>query len=287
MTDTYYIDGEFIAADQAKIPVDDLAILRGYGVFDFLRTYGGKPVFLADHVARLQHSASQIGLVLPWTQDEIIALVVKTLARNSHSEANIRIVATGGSSPDFITPSGKPRLLILVTALMQTPEHWYTHGVKIITLYALRSFPGAKSIDYIPATVALRAARQKKAVEAVYLDESDQVLEGTTSNIFAFYDDQLTTPDKGILSGVTRKNIMALASELYDLQVCQIHRSELLSASEAFITSTNKGVVPVVKVDDTVIGNGQPGERTRKMMSVFKAHTKRLAARYDQIHPQN
>lgn len=287
MTDTYYIDGEFIAADQAKIPVDDLAILRGYGVFDFLRTYGGKPIFLADHVARLQHSASQIGLVLPWTPDQIIARVVKTLARNSHSEANIRIVVTGGSSPDFITPSGKPRLLILITALMQTPEKWYTRGVKIITLHALRSFPGAKSIDYIPATVALRAARQKKAVEAVYLDESDQVLEGTTSNIFAFCSDQLTTPDKGILSGVTRKNIMALASELYDLQVRPIHRSELLSASEAFITSTNKGVVPVVKVDDTVIGNGQPGERTRKMMSAFKAHTQRLAARYDQSHPKN
>lgn len=281
MTDIYYIDGEFIAADKAKIPVDDLALLRGYGVFDFLRTYGGKPVFLKDHVARLQHSASQIGLALPWTQAEIIELVLKTLARNTHSEANVRIVVTGGSSPDFITPSDKPRLLILITALMQAPQRWYSQGVKIITLHALRSFPGAKSIDYIPATVALGAARRKNAVEAVYLDDSDQVLEGTTSNIFVFLKGQLITPEKGILSGITRKNIMAIAGELYDLQVRQIDRSELLASSEAFITSTNKGVVPVVKVDDTDIGNGQPGERTCKMMAAFKTHTLGLADGYD------
>jgi branched-chain amino acid aminotransferase len=174
-----------------------------------------------------------------------------------------------------------PRLLILVTALMQPPKQWYTQGVKIITLHALRSFPGAKSIDYIPATLALKAARRENAVEAVYLDESDKILEGTTSNIFAFLKDRLTTPEKGILSGVTRKNILALANELYDLQLRPLDRSELLAASEVFVTSTNKGVVPVVKVDDTVIGNGRPGERTRKMMAAFKAHTLRLAAEYD------
>ena len=282
MTDTYYIDGEFIAADQAKIPVDDLAILRGYGVFDFLRTYNGKPVFLADHVDRLRHSAAQIGLALPWTPAEIIDLVLETLTRNSNAESNIRIVVTGGSSPDFITPTGRPRLLILITALMQAPKCWYTQGVKIITLYDRRSFPGAKSIDYIPATVALKSARRQKAIEAVYLDESDNVLEGTTSNIFAFSNDQLITPDKGILSGVTRKNILTLADRLYDLQVRPIDRNELLAASEVFITSTNKGVVPVVEVDDTTIGNGRPGERTLKMAAAFEAHALQLAAVYEQ-----
>lgn len=282
MTDIYYIDGEFTAADQAKIPVDDLAILRGYGVFDFLRTYNGKPVFLADHVERLRHSAAQIGLSLPWTPAEIIDLVLEALARNSNPESNIRIVVTGGSSPDCITPSGKPRLLILITALMQAPEWWYTEGVKIITLYDRRSFPGAKSIDYIPATVALKSARRREAIEAVYLDESDNVLEGTTSNIFAFSNGRLITPDKGILNGVTRKNILALADRLYDLQVRPIGREELLAASEVFITSTNKGVVPVVKIDEKTIGSGRPGERTLKMAAAFQTHALQLAAVYEQ-----
>jgi branched-chain amino acid aminotransferase len=280
MPDIYYIDGEFVPAGRASLPVDDLAILRGYGVFDFLRTYGGKPVFLGDHVARLQHSAAQIGLELPWHPQHIIDLVLKTLARNSHPESNIRIVATGGSSPDFITPSGHPRLLILVTALMKTPQWWYRRGVNIITLHVRRSFPGAKSIDYIPATLALKTARRNDAIEAVYLDKSDRVLEGTTSNIFAFFGNRLVTPDKKILSGVTRKNIMRLAGELYALEVRQISREELLRASEIFITSTNKGVVPVVRVDETVIGQGAPGRCTLKLMDAFKAHTMRLAESY-------
>lgn len=280
MSDIYYIDGEFIPADRAAVPVDDLAILRGYGVFDLLRTYGGKPVFLSDHVARLQDSASQIGLELPWRPEEITDLVLKTLARNAHPESNIRIVATGGSSPDFITPSGRPRLLILVTALMKAPQWWYRRGVKIITLHDRRSFPGAKSIDYIPATLALKTARRSGAIEALYLDTSDFVLECTTSNIFAFFGNRLVTPEKKILSGVTRKNIMRLAGELYDLQVRQIKREELLRASEIFITSTNKGVVPVVRVDETGIGQGTPGGCTLKLMDAFRTHTMRLAENY-------
>lgn len=277
MADTYYIDGEFVAADQARIPVDDLALLRGYGVFDFLRTYGGKPVFLDDHIARLQHSAAQIGLTIPWPPDKIRKLVLGTLARNSHRESNIRIVVTGGSSPDFITPSGQPRLLVLVTALVQNPGWWYQRGVKVITLHARRSFPGAKSIDYIPATVALGSAREKQAIEAVYLDASDNILEGTTSNIFAFFEDELATPAEEILSGITRKNVIRLAQDLFRVQVRRIARSELLSASEVFITSTNKGIVPVTEVDETAINGAVPGERTQKLMAAFKQHTMRLA----------
>ena len=165
---------------------------------------------------------------------------------------------------------------------MQAPEWWYTEGVKIITLYDRRSFPGAKSIDYIPATVALKSARRREAIEAVYLDESDNVLEGTTSNIFAFSNGRLITPDKGILNGVTRKNILALADRLYDLQVRPIGREELLAASEVFITSTNKGVVPVVKIDEKTIGSGRPGERTLKMAAAFQTHALQLAAVYEQ-----
>lgn len=278
MPDTYYVDGEFVTAEEARIPVDDLAILRGYGVFDFLRTYNGKPIFLNAHLERLQHSAGLIGLELPWTAEKIGDLVNQTLARNTHAEANIRIVVTGGASPDFMTPGGKPRLLILVTALSQPPGWWYSKGIKIITLHTRRSFPGAKSIDYIPATVALREARRQDAVEAVYLDDSGNVLEGTTSNIFMFAGEHLATPAEEILGGVTRMNIMAIAGDRYDVQVRRIEREELLAASEVFITSTNKGVVPVVRVDANRIGRGVPGERTRGLMRAFGEHTSRLAA---------
>ena len=111
----YYVDGKFVPADQAVIPVDDLAIWRGIGVFDLLRTLSGRPLFLKEHVERLENSAREINLNLPWSQEQICRIVLDTLARNTVDEANIRIIVTGGSSPDFMTPAGKPRLIVLVT----------------------------------------------------------------------------------------------------------------------------------------------------------------------------
>jgi len=163
----YYVDGKFVPADQAMIPVDDLAIIRGIGVFDLLRTYQGKPYFLEEHVTRLLHSAREVNLALPWTHEQICKVALETLARNSLDEANIRIIVTGGSSTDFMTPSGKPRLLVLVTPLPKLPARWYRHGVKVITLKVRRNHPGAKSINYLPATMALRDAKARDAVVRV------------------------------------------------------------------------------------------------------------------------
>ena len=179
----YYIDGKFVPADRAVIPVDDLAVIRGIGVFDLLRTYQGKPYFLKEHVDRLLHSARQSHLDLPWTHEEICKAALETLARNNLHEANIRIIVTGGSSPDFLTPAGRPRLLILVTPLPKLPEHWYTQGVKVVTLKSRRTNPGAKSINYLPAALALDEARARGAAEVLYLDDDDNALEGATSNL--------------------------------------------------------------------------------------------------------
>ncbi len=261
----YYIDGLFVKSDQAVIPVDDLAVLRGFGVFDLVRTYSGKPFFLKEHIERLRHSASEIGLHVPWTTRELISIVRETLAKNSYRESNIRIVVTGGSSPDFTTPQDKPRLLVLVSPLPELPETWYADGVKIITRVTDRFKPGIKSINYIPATVALEEARRKNAIEALYLDRQDYVLEGTTSNIFAFIGKTLITPGRDILSGITRQVVLAVAAEHFEVQIRDISRQELMQADEVFITGTNKGVVPVAQVDDTVIGNGAPGPLTRQL----------------------
>jgi branched-chain amino acid aminotransferase len=201
---TYYIDGEFVPADKAVIPVDDLALLRGIGVFDLLRTYDGQPYFLDAHIERLEKSARRIQLNLPWSHDEIADVVKQTLAKNDIPEANIRIVVTGGSSKDFMTPSGSPRLLVLVSPIPRLPGHWYTKGVKIISWEVERPIPGAKSIDYISASLALKKAAAEDAIEALYIDRNGLALECTTSNVFAFIDGNLVTPGRGILSGVTR-----------------------------------------------------------------------------------
>ena len=265
----YYVDGKFVPADQATLPVDDLAIVRGIGVFDLLRTYHGKPYFLKEHVTRLLQSARKIKLDLPWSHEQICRVALETLSRNTLAEANIRIIVTGGSSPDFITPAGNPRLLVLVTPLPKLPDSWYLQGVDVITLNVRRDNPDAKSINYLPAALALQDARSKGAVEVLYVDDEDNVLEGAISNLFAFIDDKLVTPGQGILSGITRKVILEIAAEYYPIEIRNLPRRELLTAQEAFLTGTNKGLVPVVRIDRTSIGQGVPGKRTRHVMTLL------------------
>jgi branched-chain amino acid aminotransferase len=268
----YYVDGNFVPADAAVIPVDDLAIIRGIGVFDLMRTYDGKPYFLKEHVARLLNSAKEINLDIPWSHDAICDVVQQTLARNEMDEANIRIIVTGGSSSDFMTPSGPPRLIVLVTPLPKLPEWWTCRGVKVITMKARRNIPGAKSLDYLPAAMALRKAREHKAIEVIYLDDADNALEGATSNLFAFIGKTLVTPGRDILSGITRNCVLDIARRRYPVEIRDLLKAELIKAEEVFITGTNKGLVPVVQVDDCTIGDGRPGKQTLEIMTRLSDH---------------
>jgi branched-chain amino acid aminotransferase len=265
----FYVDGQYVPAEKAVIPVDDLSILRGVGVFDFMRTFNGKPHHLKEHVARLENSARKIGLELPWSHEELIAIVNTTLEKNQVPEANIRIVITGGSSPDFITPQNTPRLLVMVTPIIQPPSEWYTNGIKIITVHTRRNLPEAKSIDYIRATIALREAKKAGAKEAVYLDREHYVLEGTTSNIFAIINGVLITPGHSILPGITRKIVLEISRSLMDHRVEKLSLSALYSAEEVFITGSGKGLVPVVQVDDHMIGDGRPGPKTKLLLEAL------------------
>ena len=277
MANMYYVDGTFVADSEACFPINDLGLLRGFGCFDFMRTYNGKVIFIKDHVQRLCRSARQIGIELPFSETELIHLVEETLRRNPPVESNIRILVTGGASPDFITPQGRPRIAIMVAPLSPYPSAWYTEGAKIITVASTRAIPGAKTIDYIRAIMVLAEARQKGAVEAVYIDAAGLVSEGTTSNIFAFIGGTLTTPGAGILNGITRQKVIELAEGSFPVDIRDIHRNELVRADEVFITSSNRLIVPVQRVDDDLIGAGKPGDRTQAVMQAFSAYTRRLA----------
>ena len=266
----FYIDGEFVPAEKAVLPVNDLAVVRGLGVFDLMRTYNGKPFFLMEHLERLQRSADRIDLTLRWSLDELADVVMQTLSRNSYAESNIRVVVTGGSSSDFITPDGRPRLLVLVTPLPQLPGWWYTDGAKVITFCTRRSLTGTKSINYIQATMALRQARQADAVEAVYKDSDGYIQEGTTTNVFAFIDEKLVTPGGRILCGITRQVVLDLAKDHYPIEFRDISVDEFLKAHEIFITGTSKGLLPIVQVNETIIGDGKPGKHTRKLMQLLE-----------------
>jgi branched-chain amino acid aminotransferase len=272
--DIYYVDEKFVDEDEAAISVKDIVVLRGFGVFDFLITYNKRPFRLEQHVERLQTSARRIGLEIKMTTEEICAITEETVKRNTHhDESNIRLVYTGGISSDGVTPEGTGFLMVMVTPKHQLPEWWYTDGVKIITADMERFIPGAKSTNYLNAVYALGLAKQQGAVESIYVDRQNRLLEGTTTNLFLVQGNKLITAKNDILPGVTRSVMLELVESQFELEVRDIDKSELANAEEIFITASNKEVVPVVTVDDMTIGDGKPGPKTLQMMQLFRDHT--------------
>ncbi|MBN2568674.1 MAG: aminotransferase class IV [Deltaproteobacteria bacterium] len=277
--DIFYVDGKFLPADEAVIPATDLSVLRGFGIFDFLRTYGGKPFHLTDHINRLERSSALIGIPVPLSLKAIEDLVLKTLEQNNNDESNIRIVLTGGISADGFTPEGKPRLLIMVTPVKVMPRAWYQDGAKIITIPYSRYMPGAKSINYIHAIHAMQKARERGAIEALYVTSEGYATECTTSNIFAFMGGKLATPATTILPGITRQVILDMPELSGEIEIRDIELVDLLKADEVFIVSSNKEVVPVVCINDGIIDDGKPGDMTRRVMKLFSEYTRQYAAK--------
>ena len=270
----YYVDGTYVEEDQAQIPVTDLSVLRGYGVFDFLRTYNGFPFHLTGHLNRLERSAKLIGLSLPDPVTKIKEIVLETLRRNSHEESNIRLVVTGGQSHDGITPGNSPLLMVMVTEASRFPDAWYTEGVKVITSHLDRHIPGAKTIHYIPAILCQAEAHNQGAVEAIYVDRDGFVQEGTTSNFFGFIDNKLITPPRArVLPGITRQVVLEVAENEFEIEERLIHKDEIRLLDEAFITSSVKEVTPVRAINSVQLSDSSVGRKTRRVMELFNKYT--------------
>jgi branched-chain amino acid aminotransferase len=272
----YYVNGAFVPADQAALPLNDLGIVRGYGVFDLLRTYGLTLFRLDEHLARLESSAAQIGLALPWSRAELTEIVKATYARNPIPDCSIRIVVTGGPSASFLMPEGKPSLVVMVHPIAPYPTSYYTEGTKTRTTLVERTMATVKSLNYIGAIVAMQSAAPQGAVEALYLDAQDRLTEGTRANLFVVRHGQLITPREGILKGITRQVVIEVAAPEFMVVEGPIHYRDIQSLDEAFLTSTTKEILPVVQIDDHVIGDGKPGPVTQRLMELFRTHVTSL-----------
>ena len=265
----YYVNGAFVPANQAALALNDLGLVRGYGIFEVLRTYGDRPFGLRAHLDRLAYSAEQIELALPWSLDDLAAIVMETLARNAANDVTVRIVVTGGPSSNFLMPEEHPTLLVMLAPVRPYAEHFYRDGAALITLDAARFMPTVKSLNYIPAILGQRKARAAGAVEALYCDAGGAITECTTSNFFLFQGDQLITPVQEVLPGITRAAALEVAGDLFEIVERPIRRDELAHADEAFITSTTKEIMPIVRIDAQSIGDGRPGIRTLRLLQHF------------------
>jgi branched-chain amino acid aminotransferase len=270
----FYLKGNYLAEKDAHISVLDLGLLRGFGVFDYLRTYRGRPFHLQDHLLRLQYSAEQLGLTLPHSLEEITQIIARLLSLSKLPEASIKILLTGGVSPDQFTPPSASELIAFVYPLSPIPPSAYTLGIPVVTTRLGRSLPTSKTTQYAPAIVALQSGKLHKAKEALYLNAQEEILEATTSNFFAIKNGTLyTCASNEVLFGITREILLTLAKDHYPIALASIRYNELSSIDEAFITSSNREVMPVVAIDGQPIGAGTVGPKTRHLMQRFQAYT--------------
>jgi len=268
---TFGFDLELVPASQAALPLTDLTIRRGYGAFDFLRVVDGVPLFADDHLARLERTAELLGLAPRPSTEAIARHVDEVIAANRHGTFGLQLFLTGGDPLDGFHP-GTPRTLVLVVDLPAYPEAYYRDGVALLPYRFERDLPEAKTTNYFTAVRHARELRASGAADVLYHD-GRRVLETTRCNLFVASDEgTLLTPGRGVLEGITRMHMLKALEGEIEVETRDVSLDELRRAPEAFLTSTTKGVMPVVRVGDETVGVGRPGPLTRRAAEAFERH---------------
>ncbi|HCL92442.1 MAG TPA: branched-chain-amino-acid transaminase [Verrucomicrobiota bacterium] len=279
-----YIDGKFYNERDAKISVFDHGLLYGDGLFEGIRAYQGRIFKLKEHIDRLHCSARSILLRLPLTSRELTAAIIATCRQNRLRDAYIRLVVTRGIGTLGLNPNRckRPSVIIIAGKITLYPAAFYERGMEIITVPTTRNLhsalnPAIKSLNYLNNVLAKIEANNGGCEEAIMLNAEGFVAECTGDNLFIVKDGRLLTPplSAGALYGITRQVVMELAAETGRKAIeSNLTRYDLFNADECFLTGTAAELVPVVKIDGRVIGNGKPGRVTRGLMAQYRALTK-------------
>lgn len=276
-----YISGKLFDKEDAKISVYDHGLLYGDGVFEGIRSYGGKVFRLEAHLKRLWDSAKAIWLTIPMSRETLAAAVYDTLRVNNIADGYIRLVVTRGAGTLGLDPNrtSDPQVIIITDHIALYPREMYEKGLEIVTVSVVRNHPAAmspriKSLNYLNNILAKIEGLQAGCVEALMLNTKGEVAECTGDNVFLVRDGVLLTPpnEAGILEGVTRQAVIELARETgHEVREIALTKHDVYIADEMFLTGTAAEVIPVVKVDSRQIGSGKPGAITRDLMERFHA----------------
>ena len=271
MTPTYlYLNGDIIPADTACISPYDIGLLRGFAVFDLLRTVNGRPFLLAEHLKRLRESAAHLGLQVPRTDAEIAAIIDELLERNGHAEATVRLVLTGGVSPDGMQFDAEaPTFFILTADIHLPPDSLYSEGGKLVSHLHRREAPLAKTTNYLTMLQRRPETDAAGAMDLLYHD-GEHVFEAASASVYFVRGTTILAPRESVLWGTIGSYVLELARERYDVLFTDITLADAFSADEVFLTSTTRAVVPITAIDDTFIGDGTPGPITRELMMAYR-----------------
>jgi branched-chain amino acid aminotransferase len=279
-----YINGKYRDEADAAISVFDHGLLYGDGIFEGIRAYNGRIFRLKEHIDRLFYSAKAILLNLPMSHAALMAAVVDTCRQNDVRDGYIRLVVTRGIGTLGLNPNRckDPSVIIIAGKIQLYPPELYQKGMDIITVPTVRNLhsalnPAIKSLNYLNNILAKIEANNAGCEEAIMLNAEGFVAECTGDNLFIVKENQVLTPPltAGALYGITRKVVLELAIELgYPVTEGNLTRYDVFNANECFLTGTGAELVPVVRVDGRVIGDGKPGPVTQRLVERYHALTK-------------
>ena len=279
-----HINGKLYDKENAKISVYNHGLLYGDGVFEGIRSYGGKVFHLDEHLDRLWNSAKAIILEIPVSKAEMAKAIYDTLEINKIKDGYIRVVVTRGVGSLGLDPNrcSDPQVIIITDHISLYPAELYEQGLEIVTVSTQRNNPAAlspriKSLNYLNNILAKIEGAQAGCIEALMLNCKGEVAECTGDNIFIVRQGRLSTPplEAGILEGITRDVVIALARQTgIEVLETPLTKHDVYISEECFLTGTAAEVVPVVKVDSRPIGSGAPGPITRDLMTRFHKLTR-------------
>ena len=271
----YILNDKIIDEDKAFVHVSDLALLRGYGVFDFFRLVELQPLYLEDHLARFFRSADALRLKCPIGRKRLRSMIFEMIATNKIQNSGIRIVLTGGASETGYS-IGKPTLFVMNETINALPEDHFTKGIKLILHEYIRDLPEVKSINYLTGIYKLPDIKKHHAMDLLY-HWNGKISEVTRSNFFIIdKKGKMVTPQSGVLKGINRKYVIGMAKKHFEVEERDLHLTELSTAKEAFITGTTKKIMPVCQIDDITVGDGNPGPITMKLQQEYDAYITNL-----------
>ncbi len=277
-----YLDGALVRAGEARIDPADRGFTLGDGLFETMRVNDGRVFRLDRHLDRLRAAAERIALPLT---EGLAEAVADTVRANHISEGAVRLTVTRGPAPPGILAPALPQPTVLITARSHTPADRDEQGVRAITasgrLNQAGAAAGLKHTGYLEEILAQREAEAAGVEEAILLNTRDHLAEAAAANLFLVRNGEILTPDlgSGVLPGITRAAILEIAASLgIPVREQPLPRSALDHAGEAFLTSSLRGVVPLLMVDGRPIGAGRPGDVTRRLAEVYRALVARETA---------
>jgi branched-chain amino acid aminotransferase len=248
--------------------LDAVSLQLPEGVYTTLRTYERDRVLgLSTHLQRLVDSHAALKRHRPIDLAAIRSAVRDIIRRENLPAARLRIT----------TPFDGDQVFISVEPFESYPAACYTHGVRCATTRLTRDTPQAKQTNFIAPSRTVKAESDSEVHELLLVDDEGRILEGISSNFFALFGGELRTAGSGVLEGVTRRIVLTLAQAIAPIDCTAITLNDLPHADEAFITSSSREVMPIVQIDEQIIGAGQPGPVTTELRARYRMYLMQAA----------